>query len=495
MALEKAGLTLNVSKYFATVAHPLHSLLKKNSVWCWTEAQESAKAELVGRLVSSPVLAHFDQNIDVVIQTDASLVGLGAVLMQDAGDGPRPVAFISRKLTDAEKLRSYVYGRRFSVCTDSSAVRWLWSKKEVTGKFARWILALQEYDFEIRHIKGVNNLVADALSRNPDESCIGTSGSAIGHVVYKCIPGLPAGQLQPIPPPDRPFHTVGMDHLGPFKSTSEVNEWKTQHVFATAEHPQTSGLVERVNRTMTLALAAYVNTDHDDWDRHLPAAIFAINTARQSTTEISPFQLVYGRLPFTALENEFPWPKERPESFNVFLSRVEKLRDAARMNIVKKTEKVKRLMDLRRRVVKDLFPGELVLVRRKLKKKNKTKKLLPKYIGPFQVVKKVCPTTYLVEDLPARRKKKRFRRFNAHVVQIRKFHPREDPEWDDWPDEPDDPDESLVQQADEEDNVVAPSLAISPIDPPNEVVAPPPPTKTRAGRTIVPPSWLKNFVK
>jgi hypothetical protein len=644
---------------FATIAHPLHKLLKKNSVWSWTEAQESAKAALTNRLVSSPVLAHFDQNIDVVVQTDASLVGLGAVLMQDAGDGPRPVAFISRKLTDAEskyhaneleclaivwalkKLRSYVYGRRFSVCTDSSAVRWLWSKKEVTGKFARWILALQEYDFEIRHIKGVNNLVADALSRNPDESCIGTSGSAIGHVVcvldsrwpvgmnntelafqqqldsqlrpiitclnskvpgkiaeqfkihgkilyrknptqgrkfllcvpsilrrkiiefshddpssshmgidktiarvserywwpkfrssvrkyvmscnycqfHKCIPGLPAGQLQPIPPPDRPFHTVGMDHLGPFKATSEgkkhiimaidyltkyveaaavadtstalvvdfvrdqinfrhggttrmisdqgtafsshlmeekVNEWKTQHVFATAEHPQTSGLVERVNRTMTLALAAYVNTDHDDWDRHLPAAIFAINTARQSTTEISPFQLVYGRLPFTALENEFPWPEERPESFDVFLSRVKELREAARLKIVKKQEKVKRLVDLRRRVVKDLCPGELVLVRRKLKKKGKTKKLLPKYVGPYQVVKKVCPTTYLVEDLPARRKKKKFRRFNAHVVQIRKFHPREDPEWDDWPDEPDDrmPDEqddSFVQQTAEED--------------------------------------------
>ncbi|EFX74928.1 hypothetical protein DAPPUDRAFT_251296 [Daphnia pulex] len=112
---------------------------------------------------------------------------------------------------------------------------------------------------------------------------------------------------------------------------------------------------------------------------------------------------------------------------------------------------MKRLVDLRRRVVKDLCPGELVLVRRKLKKKNKTKKLLPKYVGPYQVVKKL--------------------RYN--VVQICKFHPREDPEWDDWPDEPDDrmpddPDGSLVQQAAEEDDVVAPSSAISPIDPPNE---------------------------
>ena len=688
---------------FAAIAHPLHVLLKKNSTWSWKEQQELAKTELVNRLVSSPVLAHFDENIDVCVQTDASLVGLGAVLTQDSGDGPRPIAYISRRLTEAEskyhaneleclaivwalkKLRHYVYGRRFSICTDSSAVRWLWSKKEVNGKFARWILSLQEFDFEIRHVKGVNNCVADALSRNPDESCIGPSGSAIGHVVcvfdsrrpvgmsnaelafqqqldsqlrpiitslnakepgkfweqfkihgkvlyrrnpsqgrkfllcipsilrrkviefchddpssshmgidktvarvserywwpkfrasvrkyvsscsycqfHKCIPGFPAGQLQPIPPPDRPFHTIGMDHLGPFKATSDgkkhilmaidyltkyveavavadtstalvaefvkdqinfrhggttriisdqgtafsshlmeekVNEWRTDHVFATAEHPQTSGLVERVNRTMTLALAAYVNVDHDDWDRHLPAAIFAINTARQSTTEISPFQLVYGRLPFTTLENEFPWPKERPEPVNVFLSRVEEMRNAARLNIIEKQEKVKRLVDLRRRIVKDLYPGELVLVRRKLKKKGKTKKLLPKYVGPFQVVKKVCPTTYLVEDLPAQRKKKRFRRFNAHVVQIRKFHPREDAEWDDWPDEPEESIEiqpSSGQPAEKEASVES-AVPDQPtpvqINPPEVVEPPLQPTTTRAGRKVVRPSWMKNFV-
>lgn len=47
-----------------------------------------AKIELVDRLVSTPVLAHFDENIDVCVQTDASLVGLGAVLTQDSGEGP-----------------------------------------------------------------------------------------------------------------------------------------------------------------------------------------------------------------------------------------------------------------------------------------------------------------------------------------------------------------------------------------------------------------------
>lgn len=42
------------------------------------------------------------------------------------------------------------------------------TKKELNGKFARWILSLQEYDFEVRHLKGSNNVMADALSRNPD---------------------------------------------------------------------------------------------------------------------------------------------------------------------------------------------------------------------------------------------------------------------------------------------------------------------------------------
>ena len=87
---------------FASLAHPLHGLLKKNAVWRWTGAQESAKEKLVNILVSSPVLAHFDENVDVIVQTDASLVGLGAVVMQDGGEGLRPIAYASRRLNDAE---------------------------------------------------------------------------------------------------------------------------------------------------------------------------------------------------------------------------------------------------------------------------------------------------------------------------------------------------------------------------------------------------------
>ena len=83
---------------------------------------------MVQQLTSTPVLAHYEEKLDVVIQTDASNSGLGAVLLQDDDEGQRPVAFVSRTLSDAEsrchanelecfalvwalkKFRSYIYG-------------------------------------------------------------------------------------------------------------------------------------------------------------------------------------------------------------------------------------------------------------------------------------------------------------------------------------------------------------------------------------------------
>lgn len=105
--------------------------------------------------------------------------------MQTREDGMHPIAFISRRLADAErnyhsnelecltlvwalkKLRHYLFSRRFLVKTDNNVVKWLCSKKELKGKFARWIMDLQEFDFQIHHLKGAENVVADTLSRYP----------------------------------------------------------------------------------------------------------------------------------------------------------------------------------------------------------------------------------------------------------------------------------------------------------------------------------------
>ena len=83
-----------------------------------------------------------------------------------------------------------------------------------------------------------------------------------------------------------------------FTSLESQNYMKKKminHILASVEYPETNGLVEKANRTTTSAISAYVNLIHPDWNEHIPNALFAINMAKQTTTNISPFELLYGR--------------------------------------------------------------------------------------------------------------------------------------------------------------------------------------------------------
>ena len=101
------GRTNQLAKFvpsLATVTAPLHSLLGKNSSWLWGEPQEAAFNQIKQLLTWTEILAHYDPAKDTIIAADASNDGIGAVLLQKQGDGSRrPVCFISRSLSDAEK--------------------------------------------------------------------------------------------------------------------------------------------------------------------------------------------------------------------------------------------------------------------------------------------------------------------------------------------------------------------------------------------------------
>ena len=66
-------------------------------------------------------------------------------------------------------------------------------------------------------------------------------------------------------------------------------------VSTTGYHPQTDGLVERFNRTLTDMLAKTVDKSGRDWDRHLPHVLFGYRVSPQESTRESPFFLLYGR--------------------------------------------------------------------------------------------------------------------------------------------------------------------------------------------------------
>lgn len=174
----------------AQISAPLTDLVKKNVPWTWGERQKQAFEKLKESLTTAPVLAIPQFGKPYVIYTDASDFAIGAVLLQDQGDGLRPCAYYSRKLRPAEKNYSvgdkellamidalreysvYVQGVPTKLYTDHANHRTLFSRKaEVfeTPRVARWICYLQRFlpELEIHYKRGGENQ-ADALSRRPD---------------------------------------------------------------------------------------------------------------------------------------------------------------------------------------------------------------------------------------------------------------------------------------------------------------------------------------
>lgn len=68
-------------------------------------------------------------------------------------------------LEGIRKFRPFIEGENFTIITNHTALKWLFNKKTLTGRLARWIEELMGYDFQIVHRKGTLNVVPDALSR------------------------------------------------------------------------------------------------------------------------------------------------------------------------------------------------------------------------------------------------------------------------------------------------------------------------------------------
>lgn len=173
---------------FATVAKPLHDLLRKNARFQWTPESNQAFEKLKELLTTTPVLGYPMDHGDLILDTDASNFGIGAVLSQLQHGKERVLAYGSRGLTLTERnycttrrellavvefsahFRQYLLGRPFVVRTDHSSLQWLINMKEPEGQLARWLEKLGEYDFKVVHRPGRQHENADVLSRRPCRS-------------------------------------------------------------------------------------------------------------------------------------------------------------------------------------------------------------------------------------------------------------------------------------------------------------------------------------
>ena len=157
---------------YSSIAAPLTDLTKKYAPTrvIWSEACEAAFQKLKEILCKAPVLQNPDFNKSFILQTDASDRGIGAVLSQEDSNGEEhPVAYFSKKLLPREErystvekeclaiklgiqaFRVYLMGRPFVVQTDHRSLIWLDRLKENNARLTRWSLALQPYQFIVKH--------------------------------------------------------------------------------------------------------------------------------------------------------------------------------------------------------------------------------------------------------------------------------------------------------------------------------------------------------
>lgn len=124
-------------------------------------------------MVQAPVLALPDFSREFVVECDASIVGIGAVLHQ-ALQGKQLLLSTYKKeilalVMAVQKWRPYFLGRHFVVQSDHHNLKYLWSQKISTTAQQKWLYKLMGFDFFIEYKKGGENIVADALSHRDEK--------------------------------------------------------------------------------------------------------------------------------------------------------------------------------------------------------------------------------------------------------------------------------------------------------------------------------------
>ena len=267
------------------------------------------------------------------------------------------------------------------------------------------------------------------------------------------------GFLCPIVPPDGPNQLLGMDFCGPFPPTSQDNRYvlcltdyytkfvtaiplpvcsanatatalfnnyicrygvpqaiisdqgtsfKNQllyalsqllgyhHIFSTPYHPQTNGVVERFNATFVTQLAKLTDQESNNWDEYLYPIVFAYNIGVHSTTNITPFELTFGRkanLPIDHPPTSFTFHQPN-DYFEQLVRNLKCYRSMVKQNVLKHHQHTKIRYD-RHRLDPRYDIGTTVLTRIFTNRS----KLDPRFsISPKMIVKKNHPT-YWVEDI------------------------------------------------------------------------------------------------
>ena len=208
------GLVSYLTRYsgrLATLSSPLRDLTKQDTAYSWGPEHDHAFNEIKKEVSSLGVLRYFDPDAETTIQTDASLRGIGAVLLQDG----QPVCYASKALTETEQRYSnierealgvvwglerfhyFIYGKKCTVHTDHKPLEAIFKKKlsSCTARLQRFVLRALKYDVMVMYVKGAQVSIADALSRISPQK-VSTKSQLPQLDIHQITSTLPASPLK-----------------------------------------------------------------------------------------------------------------------------------------------------------------------------------------------------------------------------------------------------------------------------------------------------------
>lgn len=176
-------------KGYSDIARPLSQISSARQTFSWTPECAQAFQTLKDKLTSAPILAYPDYKLPFILDTDASQVGIGAVLSQIQEGQERVIAYYSKMHSPEERnycvtrqellaiikgvkhFRPHLYGKPFKVRTDHASLVWLLRNPNPSGQLARWIETLSVYQYSLEYRKGLVHSNVDGLSRTRCIAC------------------------------------------------------------------------------------------------------------------------------------------------------------------------------------------------------------------------------------------------------------------------------------------------------------------------------------